>query len=46
MLLAQAERRLGIAERLAKVIPDRRDPDRVIHLSARSEKSRALVRID
>ena len=32
MLLAQAERRLGIAERLAQVIPDRRDPDRVTHL--------------
>ena len=32
MLLAQAERRLGIAERLAAVIPDRRDPDRVTHL--------------
>jgi hypothetical protein len=25
-------RRLGIAERLAQVIPDRRDQDRVIHL--------------
>src|SRR5947209_4520566 len=32
MLLAQAERRLGLAERLAKVIPDRRDQDRVTHL--------------
>ena len=32
MLLAQAERRLGIAERLAQVIPDGRDQDRVIHL--------------
>ncbi len=31
MLLAQAERRLGIAERLARVIPDRRDPERVKH---------------
>jgi len=29
MLLAQAERRLGIAERLAQVIPDRRDQDRI-----------------
>ena len=27
MLLAQAERRLGIAERLARFIPDRRDPE-------------------
>jgi Transposase DDE domain group 1 len=32
MLLAQAERRLGIAARLAQVIPDRRDQDRVTHL--------------
>ena len=32
MLLAQAEHRLGIAERLAQVIPDRRDQDRVTHL--------------
>src|SRR6202521_6105200 len=32
MLLAQAERRLGIAERLAAVIPDSRDPERVTHL--------------
>src|ERR1700719_2874718 len=32
MLLAQAERRLGIAERLAQVIPDERDADRVVHL--------------
>ena len=31
MLLAQAERRLGIAERLARVIPDRRAPGRVTH---------------
>jgi hypothetical protein len=29
MLLAQAERRLGIADRLARVIPDGRDADRV-----------------
>ncbi len=32
MLLAQAERRLGIAEQLARVIPDERDADRVTHL--------------
>ena len=32
ILLAQADRRLGIAERLARVIPDGRDPDRVTHL--------------
>src|SRR6266480_196354 len=32
MLLAQAERHLGIADRLARVIPDRRDQDQVTHL--------------
>jgi hypothetical protein len=32
MLLAQADRRLGIADRLARVIPDGRDQDRVTHL--------------
>src|SRR3977135_1123233 len=32
MLLAQAERRLGIADQLARVIPDGRDADRVTHL--------------
>jgi hypothetical protein len=32
MLVAQAERRLGIADRLARVIPDERDADRVVHL--------------
>ena len=32
ILLAQAERRLGIADQLARVIPDERDADRVIHL--------------
>ena len=34
MLLAQAERRLGLAERLAAVIPDGRDQSRVTHLLA------------
>jgi Transposase DDE domain group 1 len=32
MLLAQAERRLGIADRLARIIPDGRDASRVVHL--------------
>src|SRR4029077_6377067 len=32
MLLAQAERRLGIADQLARVIPDERDADRGVHL--------------
>ena len=31
MLLSQAERRLGLAERLAAVIPDDRDASRVTH---------------
>jgi hypothetical protein len=31
-LLAEAERRLGIAERLDQVGPDRRDQDWVLHL--------------
>src|SRR5437764_8360505 len=32
MLLGQADRRLGIGERLAQAIPDARDPDRITHL--------------
>src|SRR5258707_13101486 len=32
MLLAQADRRLGIAERLPPVVPDGPDADRVTHL--------------
>jgi hypothetical protein len=31
LLLAQAERRLGILDRLAALIPDGRDPSRVLH---------------
>jgi hypothetical protein len=31
MLLSMAERRLGIAERLARCFPDARDPTRIIH---------------
>lgn len=31
MLLAEVERRLGLAERLAALVPDRRDPTRVTH---------------
>ena len=34
MLLARADCRLGIADRLARVIPDGRDRDRVTHLLA------------
>src|SRR5450756_2131962 len=31
MLLAMAERRLGLADKLARGFPDRRDPTRVVH---------------
>ena len=31
MLLAMAERRLGVAERLSRCVPDRRDPTRIAH---------------
>jgi hypothetical protein len=31
MLLSMAERRLGVAQRLARVFPDRRDPARITH---------------
>jgi Transposase DDE domain group 1 len=31
MLLAMAERRLGVADRLAHCFPDRRDPTRITH---------------
>jgi len=31
MLLANAERRLGLAERLGRLIPDHRDPTRITH---------------
>jgi len=31
MLLAMAERRLGLADNLARVFPDRRDRTRVVH---------------
>ena len=34
MLLAMAERRLGVADRLARCFPDRRDPSRILHTRA------------
>jgi hypothetical protein len=43
MLLAQAERRLGIAERLARFIPDRRDPTRVRHAVADMIRARIFA---
>src|SRR3954471_3283106 len=43
MLLAQAERRLGIAERLACVVPDRRDPERIKHARVDMVRARILA---
>jgi hypothetical protein len=34
MVLAMAERRLGVADRLARCFPDRRDPMRILHTRA------------
>jgi DDE family transposase len=43
MLLAMAERRLGIAERLARVFPDRRDPMRITHTLADMIRARVFA---
>jgi Transposase DDE domain group 1 len=43
MLLAMAERRLGIAERLAHCFPDRRDPPRITHTQADMVRARILA---
>src|ERR1017187_7808449 len=43
MLLAMAERRLGIAERLAHCFPDRRDPLRITHTLAEMVRARILA---
>src|SRR6202022_2073310 len=43
MLLAQAERRLGLAERLAAVIPDERDAGRGIHRLAQILRARIFA---
>lgn len=43
MLLAMAERRLGIASRLARLMPDRRDPARVTHTLADMIRARIFV---
>ena len=43
MLLAMAERRLGIAERLAGVFPDRRDPMRITHTLADMIRARVFA---
>jgi hypothetical protein len=43
MLLAGIERRLGIADRLAKLVPDRRDPSRVTHRLADMIRARLFA---
>src|SRR4249920_3769100 len=43
MLLAEAARRTGIAGKLAAVIPDRRDPTRVVHPLAEILLARILA---
>ncbi len=44
MLLSMAERRLGVAERLARYFPDRRDPARITHTLADMIRARILAR--
>lgn len=39
MLLAEVESRLGIADRLAALVPDARDPTRVTHRLAEKPKA-------
>ena len=43
MLLSMAERRLGMAERLARCIPDRRDPSRIAHTIAGMIRARVFA---
>ena len=43
MLLAMADRRSGIAERLARCFPDRRDPLRITHTLADMVRARILA---
>ena len=43
LLLAQAERRLALADRLAAIIPDPRDPTRVLHSLADILRARILA---
>ena len=43
MLLSMAERRLGVAERLARCIPDRRDRSRVAHTITDMIRARAFA---
>ena len=43
MLLSLAERRLGVAERLARCVPDRRDPTRIAHTIADMIRARVFL---
>ena len=43
MLLAMADRRLGIAGKLARCFPDRRDPLRIAHTLADMVRARILA---
>ena len=43
MLLSLAERRLGVAERLARCIPDRRDRSRIAHTIADMIRARVFA---
>ena len=43
MLLAMADRRLGVAERLARCFPDRRDPARITHTLADMIRARVFA---
>jgi hypothetical protein len=43
MLLSLAERRLGVAERLARCVPDRRDPTRIAHTIADMIRARVFA---
>jgi hypothetical protein len=43
MLLSMAERRLGVAERLARCLPDRRDRSRIAHTIADMIRARAFA---
>jgi hypothetical protein len=47
MLLSIADRRLGLAARLARVFPDRRDPTRIVHSLADMFRARmfAMLRL-
>jgi len=43
MVLAMAERRLGVADRLARWFPDRRDPTRIAHTFADMIRARIFA---